>query len=1041
MPYRPASVLVALGCLALTCTLRTQPAPTAATGTIEGRVLNMNNGEYVENARITVEGTNLEAASNPDGTYRLTGVPAGTVQMRAFFTGLATRTDAVTVTAGQIVRHDISLAPLQARPGSRVDGTIVKLDEFVVGASREMDAAAIAINEQRFAPNVKTIVSTDEFGTVAEGHAGEFLKYLPGVTMEYQGGNARDVSIDGVPAANVPVTVDGFSLASAISNGTGRGAAVDMVSINSLSRIEVSYSPTPESQGAALAGSVNMVPRSSFERSRPVFNGSLYVMMRDYRRELHPTPSPREQRTRKVYPGFDFSWVVPVNKRFGYTLSGGRTRQYAGQDLSQRTWRGTGTATNGNAFPHTTPDQPYLSTYTVRDGGKETTRNSLGATLDYRLTANDRLSFSLQVSTFEESFNQRALTFNVNRVLAGNFTPEWIHGATGFGSLQAVNSGNYRLNRTYMPTLTWRHDGPIWRADAGVGLSRARYTGNDIDRGFFNSVTTQRSGVTVSFDDIFYLRPGVVTVTDGATGAPLDPYKLDNYVVTALNSNRPESNDLQRTAYANLRRDFAWRVPFSLKTGLDLRQSVRDLRGGTIPFTYVGRDGRASTTPVGSDDSAGPLWAPEFSEHAAPYGFPPIEWAGQRAAWSYYQANPGSFVLDRNAEYRNAVALSKKAQEVVSAAYVRGDLALFDRRLKLVGGVRVEQTNLKAEGPLTDATRNFQRDAGGRVLPGSNGRPLTIIPATDTLGVSQLTYLDRGAHTDKEYLRIFPSLNASFNVRDNLIARVAQYASVGRPDFNQYAGGITLPDTESPPTPGNRITVNNAGIKAWSAQTTKVRLEYYFEGVGQLSVGAFRRDFKNFFGGTVFNATPEFLALYGLDPAIYDTYDVSTQENLPGRVRMTGVDVSYKQALTFLPRWARGVQVFANASAQRATGEASENFAGYIPRSGSWGVSLTRPKYNTRINWNYRGRQRRGIVASGASIEPGTYTWGSKRLYIDVSGEYYFRKAIALFANLRNIGDATEDQQIFGPNTPAVARFRQRLDFGSLWTFGLRGTF
>ena len=125
----------------------------------------------------------------------------------------------------------------------------------------------------------------------------------------------------------------------------------------------------------------------------------------------------------------------------------------------------------------------------------------------------------------------------------------------------------------------------------------------------------------------------------------------------------------------------------------------------------------------------------------------------------------------------------------------------------------------------------------------------------------------------------------------------------------------------------------------------------------------------------VFNATPEFLALHGLDPALYDKFDVTTQENLRGKVRLTGVDFSYKQALTGLPGWARGVQDFANASAQRVIGDAtaSANFAGYIPRSGSWGVSLTRPGYNLRINWNYRGRQRRGIVATGASIGPGTY--------------------------------------------------------------------
>ena len=78
---------------------------------------------------------------------------------------------------------------------------------------------------------------------------------------------------------------------------------------------------------------------------------------------------------------------------------------------------------------------------------------------------------------------------------------------------------------------------------------------------------------------------------------------------------------------------------------------------------------------------------------------------------------------------------------------------------------------------------------------------------------------------------------------------------------------------------------------------------------------------------------------------------------------------------------------------------------------------------------------------AGRSIAPNTYNWGTKRLYIDVLGEYYFYKRFAVFANLRNIGDATEDFEIYNPLTPEHAQFRQREDFGALWTFGLKGTF
>ena len=264
----------------------------SATGAIAGRVTNAAGDTFLERVRVTVEGTSLETFTDASGAFRLDGVPAGTRQVKLFYTGLAPHTAAVNVTATQTAPLDVAMNA--AGPGgAKTD--VVKLDQFVVATSKEMEASAIAINEQRFASNLKTVVATDEFGTVAEGHVGEFLKFLPGVTMEYAGGNAREISINGAPADNVPVTLDGFSLATAIS-GISRASAVDMVSINGISRVEVSFSPTPDTSGAALAGSVNMVPRSAFERSRPVFNGSAYVMMRDHRKELHATPGPREDR-------------------------------------------------------------------------------------------------------------------------------------------------------------------------------------------------------------------------------------------------------------------------------------------------------------------------------------------------------------------------------------------------------------------------------------------------------------------------------------------------------------------------------------------------------------------------------------------------------------------------------------------------------------------------------------------------------------------------------------------------------------------------
>jgi TonB-dependent receptor len=1022
------TALFALGAL-LACALPLTAQP-AATGAIEGRVINARTGEYLEGVRLTVEGTAFEVFSEEDGSYQLTRVPPGTVRLRAFFTGLPPVTTSVTVAADKTLAHDIAFGA----PERAADGSIVKLDAFRVATSREMDGAALAINEQRFASSIKNVVSTEEFGNVAEGNAAEFIKFLPGVTIDYTGGNARDISINGVPSDFVPVTVDGFSVATAATGGTAtRAVQSDMISINNLSRIEVSYSPTPESPGGALAGTVNMVPRSAFERARPVFSASAYLLMRDNARDFNKVPGPKPSATRNVHPGFDFSYVAPVNKRFGYTLSGGISTNYSPQDNIQMTWRGAGAITNGAAFPNTSFDRPYLSQFLIQDAPKVTTRRSVGATVDYRIAAHDRVTFGFQYSSFDGRFIVSNVNFNGTAVAPNAFTPT---SSRVTGTLATAHQERNRFNRTFMPTFVWRHDGPVWKADLGLGLSQQSDYNRDMEQGYFRVVTAQRQGVTMAFDDIFYLRPRRITVTDTATGAALDPYNLGTYAITSATRQADRTYDRQRSAYGHVRRDFFTAVPFTLKAGFDLRESLRDYRGGTLTYDYVGASGQRSATP---------FLDPIYSQRTLPYGFPQLQTVSNRKFYEHFVANPAQFTTNENTNYRNRVAGSRISEEIVSSLYLRGDVALLERRLKLVGGLRSEQTNIQAAGPLNDPTRNFQRDAQGRFIdsnPALAGvQPALVIPntAANALAISQLTYLDRGARVDKEYLRLFPSLNASYSFSEDWVARGAYFQSVGRPNFSQYTGGITLPDTSLPVNTNTVITVNNAAIKAWQAETFSLRLERYFQGVGQISVGAFRRQIEGFFGATRFDATPDFLALYNLDPDIYDPYEVVTQRNLDSTVRMQGIDFSYKQALTFLPRWARGVQVFANGSAQRLLGDETASLAGFISRSGSWGVSLTREKWNARVNWNYRGRQRNARV-TGVGLEPGTFNYSGKRLYIDVLGEWYFWKRVGLFANLRNIGAATEDTEILGPSTPAHAQFRQRIDYASLWTIGVKGT-
>ena len=1020
-------------------------AQTPPSGTVSGRVFSPATGEYLERARVSIDKSGREAFTDKLGEYTLSEVPAGEVNVKVFYTGMKVQTAAVRVAPGSVARQDFNLTGLQQASGS---GETIKLSQFVVSTTKQMEGAAIAINEQRFAPNIKNVIAADEFGPVADGNIGELLKFVPGVTLDYIDGAPMGISMSGVPADNVPVMVDGFNLASA-QNATNRKVELVNISTSTLSRIEVSYTPTPESQGMALAGSVNLVPRSAFERSTPAFNSSVYLLGRSSELDFKKTPGPGLKSMRKITPGFDFSYIAPVNKKFGFTLSGGTSTQYQPTYRVSRTWRGTGTATTGDAFPDTTPDRPYMTSFAVEDSPFMATRSAAGATVDYKLSENDRISVSVQSTYFAMVFNKRRTTYTIDRVQPGGFSPTFTQSTVGGGTITIDNNSDIdRIGKSYMPSLRYWHAGPIWKADVGLAYS---YSDNFITNqaphtaGYFSIATATRTGVTVRFDGISEVTPDKFTVTDGISGAPVDPHNINSYVLTGAANNSNMTTDIQRNAYANLGREFAWQVPVAVKFGLDFRQSARDFSRaeGNVAnavYNFVGKDGRGSTTPTapGSDDSAAVVLDTNlYSLRPSHFGFGTFQTLDGGKLLNLWQTNPTYFTSDPTTTYTRITTNSNYAKETISSAYGRGDVSFLNGRLKFIGGVRAEQTNVTGAGLLTDPTGNYQRNASGKIVLGTDGKPLLI--TTDALSKAKLTLIRRGEHVNKEYLRFFPSLNSTLNLRENLIARAAYFTSVGRPNYAQYSGGLVLPDPTATPPNDTLIRVNNAGIKAWKAKTVKVMVEYYFEPVGLFSVGVFRRDTENFFGSATLPVDAAFLAYYNLNPAEFGQHQVLTNYNIPGTVRMDGIDFNYKQALTFLPHWARGLQVFANGSAQHKTGDITRSFNG-VTRMANWGVTFARERLSLRMNWNLRPHEQ-GAPVIGRGIGPETYIWTKERLYTDLNGDYRLNRRLSLFFSVRNLFDTPEGAERIGPSTPSNARLIQYVEYGALWTMGIKGTF
>ncbi len=143
------------------------------TATISGRVQNGATGRYLNNARVSVPGTNLVALTDQTGAYRLINVVPGPVALEVFFTGLDLQQLRLNLGAGQNLQQDFQLTT----------GAVVTLDKFTVKGAADLET--IATNEQRFAPNIKLVAAPGENEFVLEGNVGEFMKSLPGVSAEY----------------------------------------------------------------------------------------------------------------------------------------------------------------------------------------------------------------------------------------------------------------------------------------------------------------------------------------------------------------------------------------------------------------------------------------------------------------------------------------------------------------------------------------------------------------------------------------------------------------------------------------------------------------------------------------------------------------------------------------------------------------------------------------------------------------------------------------------------------------------------------------
>ena len=146
--------------------LAAPPAAAQETASLRGYVRDASTGETLLQANVVVEETGAGTATNNAGYYTLRGLRPGTYTVAFSYIGFQTRTETVTLAAGEERRLDVELPPAD-----------LQTEEVVVTGESDAEAAERQIGTDR----LRTATVT-ELPSVLQPDVFRSLSLLPGVT-------------------------------------------------------------------------------------------------------------------------------------------------------------------------------------------------------------------------------------------------------------------------------------------------------------------------------------------------------------------------------------------------------------------------------------------------------------------------------------------------------------------------------------------------------------------------------------------------------------------------------------------------------------------------------------------------------------------------------------------------------------------------------------------------------------------------------------------------------------------------------------------
>ncbi|QEC40624.1 TonB-dependent receptor [Pseudobacter ginsenosidimutans] len=310
-------------------------------------------------ASIQLDEKGARAVSGNDGIATLMNVPNGK------------HTITVTYIGYQTLKLDFENGGKPVELTAKLQSGSNSLQSILVMGDR-MKGQAKALNQQKNSDNITNIISADQIGRFPDANIGDAIKRVPGITMQNDQGEARNIVVRGMGPEFNSVTFNGERIPSA--EGDNRRIQMDLIPTDMVQTVEVNKTLTADMDADAIGGSVNLVTRSTpgaFRLSGTLAGG------------FSPIRDNGWNGTASVVIG-----TRVLKDKLGMIFSGSYNRNKFGSDNVEAVWSKDA---NGKVF---------VNDHDVRVYDELRIRRSAAATFDYKINA-------LHTLTLTGSYNWR----------------------------------------------------------------------------------------------------------------------------------------------------------------------------------------------------------------------------------------------------------------------------------------------------------------------------------------------------------------------------------------------------------------------------------------------------------------------------------------------------------------------------------------------------------------------------------------------------------------------------------------------------------